>query len=257
MSDPVREFYDTLASNYHFIFADWHKSIARQSDVLDRLLRANLSAEAYSVLDCACGIGTQALGLALRGWHVHATDLSAEAVERAQIEAESLGLNMTFGVADFRTLRQTVPGTYDAIIACDNAIAHLQTPLDLALALDNMTGKLRPGGVLLLSLRDYDRTVQEMPRSTLPVVHDLGGERIIVFQVWDWNADATGYRLSHFTVKQRGDTHETICAVSDLRAWQRADISAALKRIGMADITWHMPESSGFYQPIVTARRPE
>lgn len=255
MSDQVREFYKTLASNYHFIFADWHKSIARQSEVLDKLLRRYLSDDAYSVLDCACGIGTQALGLAMRGWEVHATDLSAEAVERAQAEAEALGLKMTFGVADFRTLRQTVPGTYDAVIACDNAIAHLQTPLDLTQSLDNMASKLAPGGVLLLSLRDYDKTVQEKPRSTMPVIHDDDGQRTIVFQVWDWHPDATGYHLNHFTVKQQGEAYQTINAVSDLRAWQRADISAALERIGLSDITWHMPESSGFYQPIVTARK--
>lgn len=255
MSDPVREFYKTLAANYHFIFADWHKSIARQSEVLDKLLRTAVGYDASSVLDCACGIGTQALGLALRGWNVHATDLSPEAVARAQTEAEALGLKLTFGVADFRALRQSVPGLYDAVIACDNAIAHLQTPLDLAQALDNMAGKLAPGGVLLLSLRDYDRTVQELPRSTLPVIHDLPEGRTIVFQVWDWHANASGYRLNHFTVKQQGEVYQTINASSDLRAWLRADITAALERIGLTDINWHMPETSGFYQPIVTARK--
>ena len=256
MSDQVREFYKTLASNYHFIFADWHKSIVRQSEVLDRLLRTYASQDASSVLDCACGIGTQALGLAMCGWHVHATDLSAKAVERAQVEAEALGLKITFGVADFRTLRQVVPGMYDAVIACDNAIAHLQTPLDLAQALDNMAGKLAPGGVLLLSLRDYDKTVQDLPRSTMPVIHDIAGQRTIVFQVWDWHANASGYRLNHFTVKQQGEAYQTINAVSDLRAWQRADITAALERIGLSDIAWHMPDTSGFYQPIVTAHKP-
>jgi 2-polyprenyl-3-methyl-5-hydroxy-6-metoxy-1,4-benzoquinol methylase len=257
MSDQVREFYNMLAANYHFIFADWHKSIVRQSEVLDRLLRSYVDSGANTVLDCACGIGTQAIGLAMRGWEVHATDLSTEAVERAQVESEALGLKITFGVADFRALRQSVPGIYDAVIACDNAIAHLQTPLDLAQALDNMASKLTPGGALLLSLRDYDRTVQEMPRSTMPVIHDIAGERTIVFQVWDWHADESGYRLSHFTVKQNGNSYETISAVSDLRAWQRAEITAALERIGLSDIAWHMPDSSGFYQPIVTARNPD
>jgi len=50
-------FYDALAENYHLIFADWEASIARQADVL-----AGLLGGARTVLDAACGIGTQALG---------------------------------------------------------------------------------------------------------------------------------------------------------------------------------------------------
>jgi hypothetical protein len=42
MSEPsVRDFYDELAHDYHLMFRDW---------------------DAGTVLDCSCGIGTQAIG---------------------------------------------------------------------------------------------------------------------------------------------------------------------------------------------------
>jgi 2-polyprenyl-3-methyl-5-hydroxy-6-metoxy-1,4-benzoquinol methylase len=55
-------------------------------------------------LDCTCGIGTQALGLAALGYSVVGTDISTEAIRRARTEAETRGLNAQFRVADLRSL---------------------------------------------------------------------------------------------------------------------------------------------------------
>jgi hypothetical protein len=61
-------FYDELAESYHLIFDDWDVAIPRQRDVLARLLPAPL--EGKRVLDCACGIGNQAIGLGMLGFTV-------------------------------------------------------------------------------------------------------------------------------------------------------------------------------------------
>ncbi len=256
MADEVREFYRILSDNYHFIFPNWRKSVRRQSDILDNLLRRYLDNNQQTVLDCTCGIGTQAIGLALQNYVVTATDLSAEEVERAQAEAANFKVDITFGVADVRQLASDVPGTYDAVLSFDNAIAHLQTSDDLALALQQMAAKVAPGGMLLVSLRDYDQTVLDKPRSTTPVVADRDFGRSIVFQVWDWADDDKSYMLNHFTVKQQGERWETVCATSQLRAWQRSEVNEALSTTDLTDKHWLMPDDSGFYQPIIVARRP-
>src|SRR5262245_61146029 len=102
MTNGPHSFYDDLAGDYHLIFADWDRAVAWQSEVLDRLIRAELGDRPLSILDGACGIGTQAIGLARRGHRVHATDISPISVERALVEARRLGASLTFGVADFR-----------------------------------------------------------------------------------------------------------------------------------------------------------
>ena len=106
--DSVLQFYQSLASDYHLIFAEWQESVRWQGEMLDEIIRASLGRQPASLLDCTCGIGTQAIGLALRGYTVHATDLSRAAVERARREAASLGASLTFGVADLRTLATAV-----------------------------------------------------------------------------------------------------------------------------------------------------
>lgn len=256
MTEQTQQFYDSLAASYHLIFADWRASVTRQGGILSGLIGHHLGDSQKRVLDCACGIGTQACGLALNGYSVHGTDLSPQAIEEAKHNAQSFGLEMTFGVADFRELEQHVSGTFDAVICCDNSIAHLHTEDDLARAFRSMAAKVAPGGLLMVSLRDYDKAIQEKPRSTLPAVAEREDGRSIVFQVWDWAEDSKSYMLNHFTVRQNGDGWQTMCNVSHLRAWKRSEVTAALARTNLTGITWHMPESSGYYQPIVMAHNP-
>jgi 2-polyprenyl-3-methyl-5-hydroxy-6-metoxy-1,4-benzoquinol methylase len=137
MDYSIQEFYQHLAPDYHFIFKDWAASVRRQGDVLDKLIRAERE-RADTVLDCACGIGTQAIGLALHGYNVRATDLSPAAVRRARSEARNFGVKIFFGNADFRDLARAVDGTFDVVLACDNSIAHVLSDGDLTLATASM-----------------------------------------------------------------------------------------------------------------------
>jgi glycine/sarcosine N-methyltransferase len=163
---------------------------------------------ADSVLDCACGIGTQAIGLAMRGYTVHATDLSPAAVARAAREAASFGAALTFDVADFRSLEAKVIDTFDVVLCCDNTLAHLLEDADLRMAAAQMRTRLTPGGLLLASIRDYDQLVVPSaatsppsvpglpgmhrsqrpgrPQGTMPQVFDDADGRRIACQVWDW-----------------------------------------------------------------------
>lgn len=254
MDYSIQEFYQHLAPDYHFIFKDWEASVRRQGDVLDKLIRAERK-DAESVLDCACGIGTQAIGLALHGYNVRATDLSPAAVRRARSEARNFGVKIFFGDADFRDLAREVDGTFDVVLACDNSIAHLLTDGDLTLAAASMREKLVPGGLLILSIRDYDTLVQEQLRVQPPNILDTPEGRRVSFQLWDWAEDGRSYTLSHFILKQSGDRWTTQVSTTQLRALQRSEVSAVLERTSFESIRWQMPDETGYHQPIVTARR--
>jgi glycine/sarcosine N-methyltransferase len=254
MPNQVANFYDQLAADYHFIFADWKQSIQRQAGALTSLIESRKGAPPLRLLDCTCGIGTQAIGLSLRGFIVHATDLSTEAIKRARVEAANMGASVTFGVADLFHLDKQVVGQFEVVLSCDNAFAHFLTDGDLLAALRGMAAKTAPGGLLLASIRDYDRLIQEKPPSTQPQVTNTPEGRRLSFQVWDWSGDGNSYTISHFTVKQMNDVWDTSCRVTQLRAWRRAEITLLLNQAGLDDIQWHMPADTGYYQPIVTAR---
>lgn len=253
--NSVEQFYNQLAQDYHTIFMDWKASVVRQGNTLSALIMSLCGGQSMTVLDCTCGIGTQAIGLAQHPqFVVYATDLSPDAVARAQVEAEAFGVKITFGVADVLRLGSEVEGMFDVVLSCDNAIAHFLTDKDLETALHNMKAKAAEGGLLLISLRDYDQLLLQKPRSTTPQVNDTDNGRQLSFQVWDWLGDGRQYTLNHFVIKEHQGQWETVLNVTRLRAWRQAEITLALKQAGFHEITWHMPEKSGYYQPIVTAR---
>jgi glycine/sarcosine N-methyltransferase len=248
-------FYDGLADRYHLIFGDWDRSVRRQGEVLERVIRAEMGAGPLSLLDCSAGIGTQAIGLALRGHEVHATDLSGKAIERARKEAVRFGVPMTFGVADLRALDEQVSGTFDVVISCDNSLPHLLTDEDLLLAAQNIRSKLRENGLFLASIRDYDEVLDERPSATTPGVFDTPEGRRIYFQAWDWADDGRTYALHLFLLTESGDAWETHHLETRYRAVLRQELSQILREAGLQDIAWHAPEETGYYQPVLTARR--
>ena len=82
MAELAEGFYDDLAQWYHLMFEDWNRSIAYQGAVLGPILERHTGKKSACVLDCACGIGTQTIGLAQRGHIVVGSDLSRPAVAR-------------------------------------------------------------------------------------------------------------------------------------------------------------------------------
>src|SRR5262249_52001333 len=99
----MSDFYDRMASLYHLIFQDWDQSIERQAEQLTGIIRERWGDGARLILDVSCGIGTQSIGLAKRGFVVTASDLSDRAIARARVEARSRGVEIGFSVCDMRT----------------------------------------------------------------------------------------------------------------------------------------------------------
>lgn len=248
-----QKFYDELSLDYHLLFPDWEAAMQQQASTLDQLISKYAKIEATTLLDCACGIGTQAIGLAQSGYTVTATDLSPKAVARAQQEAQQRQIiNINFATADFTQLATSVAGSFDIVIACDNALPHLLTDETMERALKSIASKINPSGLFLASIRDYDALLATRPTSTLPVVKDNSGQRSIAFQVWDWITPDT-YTVNHFTLKGQDETYTSHLRQTTYRAYQRATLSLLMTTCGFIDIQWLLPEDSGYYQPVVIA----
>ena len=253
MGTSPEELYNDLASSYHLIFEDWERSIARQAAVLGPLIERTTGVPVPRVLDCACGIGTQALGLAQRGHVLVGSDLSQRAVDRAREEAQQRGLNIPFYVADMRDLSTVPERDFDAVLVGDNALPHLMTQLELEQALAQMWMKLADPGVLVATLRDYDTLSATKPSVQPPAFYVRDGKTRIVHQVWQWDGNAYVFHL-YITI-QTEDGWDVRHFASRYRALLRAELNQALGRAGFTGVEWLDPEVSGFYQPIVVARK--
>ena len=182
----MSDFYDRMASLYHLIFQDWDKSIERQAGQLTGILRERWGADRRSILDVSCGIGTQAIGLAQRGFVVTASDLSYGAIARAKAEARRRTVAIDFSVCDMRAAYTHHRRQFDVVLSCDNSITHLLNDDDLLLALRQMYDCTRPGGGCLLTVRDYDREERGTGLVKAYGVREEGGRRYVIFQVWNF-----------------------------------------------------------------------
>ena len=159
----TKTFYDELAPYYHLLYPDWEASMVRQSHGLAAVLQEFGVPPGAPILDAACGIGTQALGLSMLGYQVTASDLAPAAVARASREAESRGLHIAFSVADLRELAAVFSAPFAAVLACDNAVPHLLSDREILRAFSQCHRTLAPGGVLLISVRDYAAIERRSP----------------------------------------------------------------------------------------------
>jgi SAM-dependent methyltransferase len=248
--DGVRAFYDELAPIYHLIFRNWDTSIAYQGEALASLITERWGSDARVVLDAAVGIGTQALGLLARGWHVTGSDLSRVAVQRASREADARGLSMPCVVADFRALPFR-SACADMVIVCDNALPHLETEREIAGALAECHRCARPGGGCVISMRDYGAP----PPSGTVEIHPYGerdwnGRRHRLRQVWRWAGRRYDVRMELAPV----ETPDTPVRVLETTyfAIEPARVAALMTAAGFTDVR---RIDGRFYQPLLVGTR--
>ncbi|WP_156439497.1 class I SAM-dependent methyltransferase [Bradyrhizobium valentinum] len=188
----LSEFYDDLASVYHLLFENWDQTIKEQAECLSQLLPS--PNQAGPILDCACGIGTQALGLAELNYDISGSDLSALAIHRARSEALARGYDIEFRIDDMRQLSAAPCNHYGAVLCMGNSIPHLESEVEIRQAIENMNKKLTVGGLVMFSIRDYDMALHERQTSTKPSFFSDGANRRILHHVWDW-VDDRSYRF--------------------------------------------------------------
>jgi SAM-dependent methyltransferase len=253
MAEQIRGFYDELTEYYHLIFENWDDSIERQARVLGPLLASQGCGTPSRILDCTCGIGTQTIGLATIGHRVVASDISKRAVDRARREAQRRSLEITFHVSDMTSLKEIAENNFDAVVTMDNALPHL-SPAQLGQAAQAIASKLKPNGLFMASIRDYDALILDRPAIQSPAFHGTQGNRRIVHQVWDW-IDERRYIVHLYITLESGGAWQAHHLVSEYRGLLREELSSLLREAGFTDIRWILPAESGYYLPLVLARR--
>jgi SAM-dependent methyltransferase len=244
----MSDFYDRMASLYHLIFEDWDKSIARQADQLSGIIEERWGAESKHLLDASCGIGTQAIGLAGRGFSVTASDLSKAAITRASAEASRRAIKIDFSVCDLQALHAHHQRQFDVVISCDNSITHLLNDDNLLEALRQMFACTRPGGGCLLTVRDYDTEQRGVGLLKPYGVREVNGKRYVISQVWDFTDDI--YDLAMYFVVDDRTSEQPVTHIMRTK-YNAVSTNHLLALMRQAGFTRTERLDGRFYQPVL------
>jgi SAM-dependent methyltransferase len=161
-------------------------------------------------------------------------------------------LEARFAVADFRNL-SAINGPFDAVISCDNAVPHLLDEKDVPRALAEMRSKLRPDGLLVITMRDFDRALIDRPPIAPPVVIP-GSPRRVLVRLHDWDDNAPCYTVRYLVLTEADDGWTVQEHTTRYRAITRAELTAAAEAAGFTEIAWPSDRVIVGDQLVMTAR---
>jgi SAM-dependent methyltransferase len=147
--------YGALAEVYEWLISEARLTPAEFAATFDDVIR--LLPSNARVLDCSCGIGQLAVGLAGLGMRVVATDASAAMVRRTEELAEEFGASLRTVRADWHELTDHFDdASFDMVFCVGNSLHHAEGARGRLAALESMSLLLRPGGRLVLTSRTWE-----------------------------------------------------------------------------------------------------
>ena len=179
--------YDTLASVYDWIVPA--EMVTPEGSAAAFLPYLEELAPGARVLDSAAGTGPLAVGLAQHGFDVVATDASRGMVERTRALAERAGVDLVARECRWEDLESQGFAPFDAVLCVGNSLAHAPGRAARRAALEAMAGAMKPGGLLVLTSRDFERMRAVDPGlQVFDHVVERDGRRGVVIYSW-WLAD--------------------------------------------------------------------
>ena len=232
MEDPMgRPFYGEYAWAYDLLA---ERSVCRECACIAALLSQRDVIAGARILDAGCGTGRYTMGLARRGYLVTGLDRSAALIAEAQKRVSTSDLPVAFAIGDILALPSSRP--FDGIL-CRGVLNDLLDEHSRHEVFFSFARILRPGGVLILDVREWHATARRKSREP----------------VSETSADTTRGRLTFRSVTQLDHQHHQLLvaeqhtlqkdgveavAVYDfrMRCWTQEEFQRHLTRAGFSSI---------------------
>jgi len=247
--------YDTLATVYDWIVPE--SLVSPEGSATAFLPYLEELRPGARVLDCAAGTGPLAVGLALQGFDVAATDASAGMLARARALAEARGVDLDARECLWEDLGDQRFAPFDAVLCVGNSLAHAPGGEARRAALQAMGAVLRPGGLLVLTSRNFE--LLRAAGTGLQVFDHVvvrEGRRGVVIYSWWLGEDWEDRHAMDVAVAIIGDDGAVETLGERLAFWpyRHETLDDDLRAAGLEPDTSSFDEDVDRY--LVTARRP-
>ncbi len=246
--------YAAMASDYAWLVPDEMLTgdffIAHHRDLI-----AALPLDA-TILDCACGIGFDAISLARHGYRVHASDGSASLVAEAERRATAAGVTIPFTACLWEDLPQQYRERFDLVLCIGNSISHCPDADAMLRAFRAMRAMLHDGGTLLIDSRNWEKVRCEQPRLSTderPVERD--GMRCIPLYLWEYPPQwDSPHRVEIVFLFEEQGRITVRRDVLHYRPFRHEELCDRLAAAGFTDIRTNYRDDVGRYEVRARAR---
>jgi len=210
-----------------------------------------------TVLDAACGTGLHSIVLAKMGVRVTGTDLSVNMLALARTHAKKQNVKVRFVRAGFGHVYRKVRGPFDAVLCLGNSLPHLRTPAELTQALRDFHHLLRPGGLLLIQLLNYERILKRKER----LIGVRADKELTFVRFYDFLEEKV--RFNVLTLRNNGNAIPSSLRSTELFPYRKRNLLPALKKAGFVRFgffgsldrkPWSSEESADL---VIACRKPE
>jgi SAM-dependent methyltransferase len=243
MAEPTsRPFYGEYAWAFDLLI---DRPVAKECAAITAWLIERRVLPGATLLDAGCGTGRYAGELARRGYAAEGVDRSAELVETARRSVSSHGNSVSFRVGDLLALPVA---RYDGIL-CRGVLNDFVDDDARQSVFAAFAGALRPAGVLILDVREWDATMDRKRRE--PVFRkSVATERGTLTFTSTTELDPEHHQLrlseTHTLVNDAG-THSSAYRFV-MRCWTKSELESVFVRNGFSSVAYF-----GAYDPGVHA----
>ncbi len=227
--------YHELAEVYEWLISDAKLAPAEFAAAFDDVLGL-LPPDAH-VLDCSCGTGQLAVGLAGRGMQVVATDASEAMVRRTAELSEEFEASVRTLRADWQELPDHFDdATFDLVFCVGNSLHHAAGATGRVAALESMSRLLRRGGRLVLTSRTWELVRARGSRLDISdrLVRRNGRDAVVVYR-WEIAPRWEEEHHIEIAVAQVDATGPVLVRSELLSCWpyRYEELEAELDRVGL------------------------
>ncbi len=223
--------YDQEAEHYD-IFNEKNSVLINQL-IGEILKRHNVT----TVLDLACGTGSQVFWLVKEGFKAIGFDINSQMLRLAKDKAKEENLDIEFLKGDMRT---TKAGKFDAVITIFNAVGHL-TKADFEQAMLNINENLKDQGLYVFDIFNLNFFLEDnnITKLTIDWQKKSGNTTVREIQYSTINKDGILASYDIYHEQKDSDPPKISQSFQTLQIYSAAQLKAMLEKSGFEVLEQH------------------
>ncbi len=218
------DFYSSVDQYYDLIFPTNRAQVS--------LIQSYVADTTDCVLDVGCATGSLALKLSSIGYCVHAFDLNKHMLEQARTKMEHSQTKVHFREGNMLNIGEMYQAEqFGGVVCLGNTLVHLNNENEVRHFLNQAHSVLKPDGVLLLQLLNYEYILDEQI-STLPLI-----ENEEISFVRSYKHQSSSEIRFHTILKMKKEGREVENEIS-LYPITRKILNHLLAEVGFSNLEW-------------------